>query len=679
MIGLRSKLLFGFGGMLTIVILVSIIAQQVMEHYSQAIQKSYREDYESVAACQAMKEAVEQMDLAAQNTFWDRPSDPARVHDARSDFDHQLATQRQDATLPGESAATEELARRWDDYSEKYQRLSGSTLSAEQRRDLYLAHLLPQSQAVRESAQRLIDMNLASILSVPRKAQESTQRAHWAMHVLTISGVGIALLFAALIGRMILRPIQALTASVHEIERGNLGLSVPVHSRDEMGKLATAFNTMAENLSRYRQLAQDRLARTEQTTQLAIDSLPDAVLVITPDQKVDLANVAARKLLSVMPGDELSPHSSGQIPEILKRISDAQHATELSDYESILQIESDGQTRYFLPRTAPIVDASHRAVGATVVLADVTGLRRLDEMKNSLLTLVSHELKTPLTSARMVLHLVTDKKVGPLTEKQEDLLRDARDDADRLHRIVESLLDMSRIESGRALMEIEPIEVDDLVRRSVEPLAGMLHDVKFRMSIATGLPRVLADPLRIGHVFANLLMNALRHTPNGGQVTVETSSLGQFVQFAVRDSGAGIPRQYLHRVFEKFFRVPGQSGASGSGLGLAIARDIVESHHGQIRIESAEGAGTTVAFTLPVYNNRAPDAAADLSKSVLRAEARLRAGAEAGEIGTMFEDNQAGNQNGKGQQRPLRAEDRPPRRQADAEIGQYEDQRSDDG
>jgi signal transduction histidine kinase len=166
-------------------------------------------------------------------------------------------------------------------------------------------------------------------------------------------------------------------------------------------------------------------------------------------------------------------------------------------------------------------------------------------------------------------------------------------------RIVETLLDMSRIESGRTLMDIEPIKVDQLIHRSIEPLAGMFQDVQLRIAIPPGLPPVLADPLRIGHVFANLLMNALRHTPAGGCVTVEAEHLGSMVQFGVRDTGCGIPRQYIHRVFEKFFRVPGQSGASGSGLGLAIAKEIVESHHGQIRVESAQGTGTVIAFTLP--------------------------------------------------------------------------------
>ncbi|HEY2586555.1 MAG TPA: ATP-binding protein [Tepidisphaeraceae bacterium] len=612
MIGLRSKLLLGFAGMLLIVLTVSVLAQTVMEHYSRAIQKSYREDYESVAACQAMKEAVERLDRSAQDALWDRPPDAATVGAARAEFERQLAAQREEATLPGEAAATDELARRWAEYDQAFPRVLAPDLSAGERRALYVAQLTPRSEQVRAAAQQLIRMNLDSILSVPRKAQQSARQAHWAMRLLTVSGVAIAVLFAAWIGRMILRPIRALTDSVHEIERGNLDLSVAVHAHDELGALANAFNNMAVNLRRYRQIAQDRLVRTEQTTQLAIDSLPDAVLVITPERKVELANVAARKLLGVMPGDDLAGGANpGLLADLLDRIADAEHATELSDYQSILQVDQDGQTRFFLPRTAPILDAARRTLGATVVLADVTGLRRLDEMKNSLLSLVSHELKTPLTAARMVLHLVTDRKIGPLTDKQADLLQAAREDVDRLFRIVESLLDMSRIESGRALMEFEPIAADELVRRSIEPLAGMFQDVELRTAVPPDLPQVFADPLRIGHVFANLLMNALRHTPAGGRVAIEASRRGGSVEFLVRDTGSGIPRQYLHRLFEKFFRVPCQNNAGGgSGLGLAIAKEIVESHHGHVRIDSTEGAGTTVAFTLLVCTAGSEDHAA---------------------------------------------------------------------
>ena len=606
MLGLRSKLLFGLGGFVMIVLAVSLLAETVMDYYSRKIGQSRREDYDSVAACQSMKEAVEQMDLYAQDALWDRPVDPQAVRATRDRFEQHLADQREAATLPGEKEATDQLASLWHDYLDVYSRALVRPLPTEQRRQWYLTGLLPQSRQVRLAAQSLIDMNLAALLSVPGKAQRAARTAHWAMRALTISALALAVLFSGLIGRIILRPVRVLTNFAHEVEGGNLDLSVPVQSRDELGALGTAFNTMARKLRTYRQIAHERLVRTEQTTQLAIDSLPDAVLVINPEGKVELANEVARRLLCLMPGDNVESSSLQWLADLWRRIAHAGHATELSDYESIVQIDVDGEARQFLPRTAPILDESRRPIGATVVLADVTGLRRLDEMKNTLLSLVSHELKTPLTSARMILHLITDQKLGPLTPKQSELLSAARDETDRLHQIVENLLDMSRIESGRALMELEPVTADDLIRRSIEPLSGMFQSQQVSLEAGwdSDLPAVWADPARIGHVFANLLMNSLRYTPAGGRVTVGARKRADGVEFVIHDTGPGIPRQYLHRVFEKFFRVPGQPGGSGSGLGLAIARDVIEAHGGQIRAESGEGTGATFAFTLRAVANR---------------------------------------------------------------------------
>jgi signal transduction histidine kinase len=200
----------------------------------------------------------------------------------------------------------------------------------------------------------------------------------------------------------------------------------------------------------------------------------------------------------------------------------------------------------------------------------------------------------------MILHLLAGQRVGPLSPKQLELIAAARDDSDRLHQIVENLLDMSRIESGKALMDLHPVDPGELVRVSVGPLDGMFQAQRVTLAVVCdpGLPPVMADTMRIGHVFANLLVNALRHTPESGRVTAGAARHGQSVEFFVSDNGAGISSQHLHRVFEKFYRVPGRGGEGGAGLGLAIVKDIVEAHGGQVRASSVEGEGTTFAFTL---------------------------------------------------------------------------------
>lgn len=600
MLGLRSKLLLGFSGLLLILLVVSFLAATVLDYYRRAIDRSYREDYDSVALSQKMKEDVEQLDLATQRALWNEPVDQNALTAIEADFDQKLGLQRQAATLPGEPAATDALSSAWDRYRLQYRSAFDPSASPAQRDRFYTTELRPDLTRVRQAAQRLIEMNLSGLLSVPQRAQAAASQAHLAMRTLTISAVILSILLTLMIGRTILKPIRALTQSVHEVERGNFDQAVPVQAHDELGALAKAFNTMAQRLRAYRRLEHDRLLRTERTTQLAIDSLPDAVLVINPDGQVELSNTAARKLLRIMPGDDVESAARPWLDTLWKQISSAGGRTELRDYESTVDIELDGENRFFLPRTVPILDDSSRLVGATVVLADVTGLRRLDEMKNNLLSLVSHELKTPLTSARMVLHLVASGKIGPLSAKQAELLTAARDDSDRLHQIVENLLDMSRIESGRALMDLHPVAPRELVNRSLEPLTAMFQSqqVLLATEVDGGLGPVQADAMRIGHVFANLLMNSLRHTPPGGRVLVGARQRDNSVEFWVRDTGTGIPRQHLHHVFDKFFRAPGQTSTAGSGLGLALVKHIVEAHGGQVRVSSDEGQGSLFAFTL---------------------------------------------------------------------------------
>lgn len=601
MFGLRTKILLGFGGLLLILLAVSLLGETVLSRYSRAMQRSFKEDYTSVNVCQKMIESVDSIDSQFDNWCW-RGTDPDRelISNAQRTFDERLRTQKITATLAGEKEATAELQHNWDWYKAISAQLLDTSLSASRRREIYGQQELDASVAIHHAAERIIHMNLASMLRVHDSTHGMAANSKWAMHVLTICGIALAFAFAIAFVRLILVPVRALTSSVRQIERGELDLTVPVHSRDELGALAAAFNQMTAQLRTYRRIEQEKLMRTEQTTQLAIDSLPDAVVVLNPAGRIELANETAKRLFGLVPGADVKSLGKPWLEELYRRILRTEHAASLSGYESTIEVTDDDSVRAFLPRTVPILDQNRQTIGAAVVLADVTGLRRLDEMKNGLLSMVSHELKTPLTSMRLVLHLVTEQRIGPLSLRQKELLTAARDDSERLHQIVENLLDMARIESGKALMELQPYSPAELANRAAELLRPVFEsqEISLEVAVPPDLPKVFADPMRIGHVLSNLLHNALRHTPAGGHVRISGQRVDEWIELSVSDDGAGIPRQYLYRVFEKFFRAPGQQGSSGSGLGLAIAKDIVEAHGGKIRVDSAVGRGTVFAFTL---------------------------------------------------------------------------------
>jgi signal transduction histidine kinase len=213
---------------------------------------------------------------------------------------------------------------------------------------------------------------------------------------------------------------------------------------------------------------------------------------------------------------------------------------------------------------------------------------------------VSHELKTPLTSVQMAIHLLLEEVVGPLTPKQVELLLAARQDADRILAMINDLLDLTRIEQGGVKLDLRPMAVADLIEGVVARLHSQAEDagIALETNVDPNLFEVLVDRDRIEHVFDNLVVNAIQHSGRGGRIRLKAIPVGDRVRFLVQDNGSGIPREHLPRIFEKFYRIPSGRATGGAGLGLAIVREIIAAHGGQIDVSSEVGQGTTFQFDL---------------------------------------------------------------------------------
>jgi NtrC-family two-component system sensor histidine kinase KinB len=412
------------------------------------------------------------------------------------------------------------------------------------------------------------------------------------------------LLAAAVVGTVaatLHRPIAELTRSARQIESGDLDLRIDVKSRDEIGQLSEAFNAMASRLREFRRIDHERLARTQQTTQLAIDSLPDAVLVIGPGCVVEISNRTAQTHFGIHPGAIVADLKLPWLSELHEKVLRDRTPMEPQGYKSAIQLFDDGHERFLLPRAVPMFDSQHQPIGVTVILVDVTRLRAADELKSGLVSMVSHELRTPLTSIRMAVALAISEKLGPLTPKQKTVLTAARDDAERLYRIIENLLSMSRIEDGATQFQLRRMTAEEIVVQAVEPLRSAFAEKKISLTVdvPNDLPAVEADPSCIGLALSNLLSNAQKYTPTGGEVKLNVCDADGFLIFAVADNGPGIPAEFVGRIFDKFFRVPKASGPSGAGLGLSIAKEIVEAHGGSIGFENSSN-GCTFWFKSPV-------------------------------------------------------------------------------
>jgi len=597
MLGLRQKLSLGFGGLLLIILIIGIQSIIHLTKLGESIDVILRENYRSVIACQQMKEALERMDsgiLFELLGYTEKGNELIRKNELA--FEMALEVELHNITLPGEGERASHLHGLFDKYKMTLKGVEDPKTPIIARRNAYFTDLFPLFLQIKDTAGEILRMNQQNMSDANDLARNSAAAARREMYILLVAGVIVAIGFVFFTGRWILRPINRLIQSADEIRQGNLDLVVESESRDEVGHLSKAFNGMAASLREFRRSDQAKLLRIQRATQQAFDSLPDAVAVVDLQGKVEVATEAAGNIFGLRPNTLILDLSFGWMADLYKDVMKDGRAVQ----QKVIQHFVGGEERYYRPEAIPILDNDKQLTGVILMLQDVTQLRQQEEIKRGVVSTVSHQLKTPLTSIRMAIHLLLEEKVGGLTEKQAELLVAAKEDSDRLYGVLNNLLDISRIESGGVPMEFRSVSPHSMVPEALEPFQRAAQDqgVSLSLEFPDDLPEVWADVTRINHVFGNLLSNALKYTSPGGKIVLSAKADEERVRFFISDTGQGIPGKYLQRIFEQFFRVPEQETETGAGLGLAIVKEIVEAHGGTVGVESTEGKGTTFTFTL---------------------------------------------------------------------------------
>ena len=601
MLGIRQKLSLGFGGLLLIVLAIGIQSITLLTRLGESIDVILRENYRSVIACQEMKESLERIDSAALFILLGHERQGAElIAGNEQKFASALQIALNNITLPGELEKARGINRLFHEYRRALAQIQDASQPLEARRDTYFRKLLPVFQKIKDTADDILKLNQTNMSEANDRARRIATSARDRMVLLLLIGAAVAGGFIAFTGKWVLRPIIRLTASAEEIRKGNLDLVVAADSRDEIGQLSSAFNAMAESLRDLRRSDRAKLFRIQKSTEQAFKHLPDAVAVADLDGTIEIATETAKRAFDLNPGSRVDSAPLELLACLFHEAAQTGQSAVPQDGRTLIQRFVQGEERYFEPKAVPILDRDKQPTGVILILEDLTLQRQQEELKKGIIATVSHQLKTPLTSIRMAIYLLLEEKVGDLTEKQAELLVAAREEGERLYAMVEQLLQISRIESGKLEMKWESLSPHDLIFEAVEEFrrAAQDHGITLTANAAEDLPPVLADRVMINHVFANLISNALKYTSPGGKVTVSARAVKDFVWLAVTDTGKGIPRQYLERILEQFFRVPGQQSDTGAGLGLAIVKQIVDAHGGTVTVESQEGKGSTFAWSL---------------------------------------------------------------------------------
>ena len=607
--GLRAKLLLGYAVFIAALVLLGAWSAWRLHDMGKVSRRIMSENYDSVVAAQEMKESLERQDSAALFALIgarEKALTQLREHRARFDASFQKAANN--ITEIGEPDAIEAIRRERDVYYQRFDSFLSRTTSGTEANDLalrneYFTQLEPQFNKLRAACEHLLQLNQRAMLAKSEAAAGVAQL--WFYRTLLISGVLIVtgLWFAFFLAKRIVEPLRQLTESTARIAGGDLDAKVSVSSGDEVGLLAAEYNRMADRIRQLRNSDLGKVLVAQQTTEAAIDSLYDPVIVTDEEGRVTKLNPAAQEIFG-SETDNTGKHvgevaRDQRIAVAVAEALESQRPVVGEGMASVLPLDVDGLERAFRLRTTPMRDNSH-LLGAVTLLEDITHLREIDRLKSEFIATASHELRTPLTSIQMGVHLLLEKAAGDLTDKQVEVLSACREDCERLDKLMRDLLDLSRIEAGETKPALASTTTNDLIRDATRELRPQVEakGISFKVDAPAELPNVLVDRTQVERVLTNLVGNAIRYTRQG-EITIRVLARGNFVAVSVSDTGSGIPHEYLPHIFDKFVQVPG-APTGGAGLGLAISRLIVEAHGGQISAQSEPQKGSTFTFTLPI-------------------------------------------------------------------------------
>lgn len=569
---IKAKLNFGVGALFLLILALALVSSWYVKQLKKDTNNILVANYKTLQYARNMLLALE---------------DVAEDENAINTFQENLNLQKQNVTEIGETEATNLIDKHF------------KTLKNEPTNPSI-------NSFIRKDITELMRLNMEAI---NRKSSIADDTAQKAIVIISVTGTLCFLIAFTLLINLpasIANPIKELTESIKEIASQNYKKRVHFESHNEFGDLAKSFNTMAQKLEEYSESKLDKILKGKKRIETLIDNLHDPVIGIDENKKILFANEEALTICGLKKEDFIGKQiqdiavTNDLIRNIIKDLFVLKDDTSKSEQ---LKIYADGKESYFEKEVVdinifPTGETDSEFIGQVILLRNITPFKELDLAKTNFMGTVSHEFKTPISSMQLGIQILENEKTGDLNEEQKMLINGIKDDADRLLRITGELLNITQVESGTIQINMAHSEIKPMIDYAVNAnkSAAEHKNIKIDVSIEDDI-MVIADTEKTAWVITNLLSNAIRYSYENATVSINVEKIENQVKFSVTDTGQGIQPQFLHKIFERYFRIPGTK-KEGTGLGLSISKDFIETQGGKIWAESEYGAGSTFSFTL---------------------------------------------------------------------------------
>ncbi len=589
---LRTRLFLGFSALMTVALLGLLLALVSVVQMAKSQEKLIRENFGVIEINQQLRQSLSNHLLLLVRG----QRDDAALTEARTSFQAALAQGLSQAARSDDRHAYQAIG-------EAYARLTDE-LDAPSTPQASLLEDNALSQAFNHVRELMVDMQQSAYGQIRDTEIRSRERAQLLAGLLGLTGMAVLLIgfvTAHSFARRFGDPIEQLSSVADQIGRGDFNISLPASPIAELSSLIRRFGLMAQALHDFKQTNVEALVNGQQRLQALLDSIDDGLLIIDRQGRLEHANPVAQRQLAWE--SEHLGSTLGQAlgyPELDEAARQVLDDKPLSGPPEDLVIEADGERRLLSWRMSPVNHHDGRISGAVMVLHDVTDQRTFERVRNEFVLRASHELRTPVTGMQMAFSLLRERTHYPENSREADLFSTVYEEMQRLVTLINDLLNFSRYQSGQQKLErvpCEPAELLEQARQRFQPTAAQ-NDIDIKLELQTPLPSLLLDRQQMERMLDNLLSNALRHTPDGGEIRLLARHHGERVILSVEDNGEGIPYSQQARIFEPFVQIGRRRG--GAGLGLALCKEIAQLHGGRIGVHSRIGHGTIFYIALPI-------------------------------------------------------------------------------
>jgi NtrC-family two-component system sensor histidine kinase KinB len=607
---LRKKVLIGYGLALCLIIVVIIWSLINMVRLGNAAEAILKENYNSILAAENMIDSLERQDSAILLLILNYTQEAIKqFRENENHFLLWLGRAKDNVTIPGEEKIVQNIDNGYSAYLVNFSNLQTMVRSdTAKAAEFYHETVLPSFKSVRTECIQLREINQETMFNTSNRASDVANRAFWSVFTIGSISVVVGLGFSLLLANLIVKPVHQIIEATQKISEGDYDVEVKSASNDELGTMANDFNVMVKKLKAYRDLNLKQILSEKHKSEAIIRSIDDGLIVLNSELKIEDINPTASRIFDKNPDEIKGRHlleitKDEKLFNYVKQAFESETISKAEELDAnILTVDRGQSQQHFLFSVTPVPASVEAVTSMVLLLRDITRLRELDRLKSEFVMAASHELKTPLTSIGMSVSLLKERTIDKLDSKESELLCAADEEVQRLKALINDLLDISKIEAGKMVIDFDSVPVKLLFEKAVSLLKNQADEesIELSYSLQDDLPAIKADVNKITWVLTNLISNALRYTDANGYIRLAAEQAGSHIHISVMDNGAGIPYEYQSRIFDKFVQVKTEKGLGGSGLGLAICKEIVRAHGGTIWVDSQPGEGSTFTFTIPV-------------------------------------------------------------------------------